>query len=133
MSFLSNELSDSVPWYVEPAHYAPDSMMASFGASEEIWEFTGEPGDALIADTRRLLHSGSRCSEDRLLFVADYTSGFAYSSRTPHHDPWKLGTESDQLSLFQRLDLGHAISAKGLNFGFWAPSRQPPNLGVEEA
>ena len=91
--------------------------MASFGASEEIWEFTGEPGHALIADTRRLLHSGSRCSEDRLLFVADYTSGFAYSSRTPHHDPWKLGTESDRLSLFQRLALGHPISAKGLNLG----------------
>lgn len=104
LTLASSQDSDRLPWHLP--HYATDAEIAPWVGLERAWPFVGDAGDAIIADTRRLLHQGSRARASRLMLVIDYSTGFAFSERTRAHEAWHGVARGLRLSELQRLALG---------------------------
>lgn len=96
--------SNKVPWYVEIPHYIDDATLSKYADLSIAEKFVGPAGSAMMADTKNMLHYGSRCEKPRLTFVVHYNTGFALFPRNRIHDRWKDGHYG--LNSLQKLALG---------------------------
>ena len=102
LSFLPASASKEIPWTA--GHYIPDEVVARHTSLSQTVRFVGPAGSAVLVDTARLFHFGSRCEEPRLTFVAHYNTGFGFRPRQQFGQ--RLGSVSGRYSAIQRLALG---------------------------
>lgn len=77
---------NSAPWTVRHMlGFFTDEVLKDRIDLNKAVTFTGKAGSVMMADTKRLLHMGSRCRNPRLTFVAHYNSGFGYYPRYGRH------------------------------------------------
>ncbi|RTR05357.1 hypothetical protein [Halomonas nitroreducens] len=106
LRFIPLEASKKVPWWQQIPHHIPDEIMGKYVDEGELVEYCGEAGSAVFVDTDRLFHCGSRCSEPRLAFIVNYTTGFNYRGRCISKLWLPENTSEHRLSRLQRLALG---------------------------
>lgn len=105
VTFIPLPSSRKVPWWAQIRGHIPDDIISKYVRDDEVVQFKGLAGSAVMVDTDRLLHCGSRCRKPRLALIVNYSSGFNYNGR--HGRPqWKPGMTKDlELTPIQRLAL----------------------------
>lgn len=102
LSFLPEHATARVPW--SAGHYLDDRTIARYAQLDQTVRLLGEAGTAILLDTARLFHFGSRCERPRITFVAHYNTGFGFLPRSNLGRKWSI--DSTQLTTLQRLALG---------------------------
>lgn len=105
VTFIPLGGSRKVPWWAQISGHIPDDIILKYVGNEEIIRHKGPSGSAVMVDTDRLLHCGSRCKKPRLALIVNYSSGFNYNGRHGRSQ-WKPEmTKGLGLSPIQRLAL----------------------------
>ena len=106
-TFLPLSAIKKAPWYIDKIPgFVTDEILSKHVDLSEAVKFMGPAGSAMMADTTKLFHCGSRCQEPRLTFVAHYNSGFSFFPRNSHHVRWKDNGIDYGLSKLQEMALG---------------------------
>ncbi len=102
-TFFPRQASRRIPRYTRYIGHAPDEYIKRFVPLSDAIAFTGTAGSTLMIDTTNCVHMGSRCTKPRLMYTANYTSGFLKQS--PNR-PVIMENEKGKFVGIQRLALG---------------------------
>lgn len=104
LTVLPLPVMNAAPWPVRTMPgFLPDEELSPYVDLSKAVQHVGPAGTAFAADTKRLLHMGSRCKRSRLTFVAHYNSGFGYYPRYPYH---RWSPDDYDLTELQRMAVG---------------------------